>query len=766
MISTGEFNLSTIIVVKNDISQVQTDNVEILNFLFESLRFKERNYFHSRLYKQKIWDGNINFFNKNNGKFLTGLLPEICMALKFKEITFEINDLRKAVNFETKEINPNFLNQWLPSKTDPVVLEDYQVELVNQGIKHKRGVIQAPTSAGKAQPIDSLVSTPKGFVKIKNLKINDEISNPTGEKSYITGFFPQGFKHTLKITFSNNNTVECCEDHLWKVNINNQDVVLPANILFKKLAEKENILIENTKPVVFNKYCESSNFEKGQIYWYGYFTAISDSRIKKIKIMNFFVYSSIKERLSFLKGFLDVLGIVSKKQNCIFLKLFSRKLTLQIRKIVHSLGGIVFTKKRNNNNKISFLNKIYLPKEIIPFGKIEKIDSYKELSITEKKRSIKRIEYIGKKECVCISVSHENKLYLTNNYIVTHNTYIMISLLKCLPPNTPTLILQNRKTLALQNYKEIQKWGFSDVGKLFYPHNEEKNIIVATVQSCEKIFDKLPEIKCVMVDEIHEMMSKTAKNVYKRLTNCSIRLSFSATPFKYGETDKVQKYFTKGFFGPVFKIKSSETGVLTTKDLQKRGRLSKSNCHFIKIKEPKLSYELYIDAVQKGIVENDELNSIIADLACVKLNGRTLILVERIQHGDILSSLIPNSLWVKGEDNAETRSEVIKQLNESKKDVVAIATTGIFNTGISTFIHNLINAAGGKADHLVIQKIGRGLRTAKDKKELNYFDFYFENNEYLQKHSKKRVDVISKLGHLLHHYESYDEFKQKSLLDQ
>ena len=147
MISTGEFNLSTIIVVKNDISQVQTDNVEILNFLFESLRFKERNYFHSRLYKQKIWDGNINFFNKNNGKFLTGLLPEICMALKFKEITFEINDLRKTVNFETKEINPNFLNQWLPSKTDPVVLEDYQVELVNQGVKHKRGVIQAPTSA-------------------------------------------------------------------------------------------------------------------------------------------------------------------------------------------------------------------------------------------------------------------------------------------------------------------------------------------------------------------------------------------------------------------------------------------------------------------------------------------------------------------------------------------------------------------------------------------------------------------------------------------
>ena len=122
-------------------------------------------------------------------------------------------------------------------------------------------------------------------------------------------------------------------------------------------------------------------------------------------------------------------------------------------------------------------------------------------------------------------------------------------------------------------------------------------------------------------------------------------------------------------------------------------------------------------------------------------------------------------MWVKGEDNAETRKEVIKQLNEAKEDVVAIATTGIFNTGISTFIHNLINAAGGKADHLVIQKIGRGLRVSKDKKELNYFDFYFQNNDYLEKHSKKRVDVISKLGHTMFFYESYAEFNQKSLLN-
>lgn len=750
------------IVIANDISQLRTNNSELLEFLFESLRFKERNYFHSRLYKQRVWDGNINFFNKNNGKFLTGLIPEVLTALKFKKIEYEIVDMRENFDFKTNQIDQKFLNQWLPPKTDPVTLEDYQVELVNQGIKHKRGVIQAPTSAGKAQPLDSLVCTPKGFKQIKELKINDLVSNPTGQTCVIKGVFPQGEKHIVKLIFNNGDKVECCEDHLWQVEINQQSIVLPAKELFKKLKNQEEIKIANTKPIKMIK-----SHQRCDPYFYGNITAISELKYnRKLCFTNYSVYTSIEDRTSLLAGFLDIRGKISKKQNCVFAITYSKTITKQLRELVHSLGGLAFTKKIIKKGKRKYLNKFKFPKDILPFKKFSNVEKY--IKITKEEclhRRLKRIEYVGKKECVCISVSHENQLYITNNFIPTHNTYIMVSLLKCLPPNTPTLVLQNRKTLAVQNYDEMVKWGLDDVGRLYYPHNENKNIIVATVQSCEKIFDKLPNIQCLFVDEIHDMMAKTSKNVYKRLINCPVRLAFSATPFKYGETDKVQKYFTKGFFGPIFKIQSSETGVLTTKDLQKRGRLAKSNCHFIKIREPKLNYEIYIDAVQKGIVENNELNSIIRDLACVKLKGRTLILVERIQHGDILSSLIPNSLWVRGQDTAETRKEVINQLNEAKDDVVAIATTGIFNTGISTFIHNLINAAGGKADHQVIQKIGRGLRVSKDKKELNYFDFFFENNEYLEKHSKKRVDVISKLGHTMFFYESYAEFNQKSLLN-
>jgi len=170
-----------------------------------------------------------------------------------------------------------------------------------------------------------------------------------------------------------------------------------------------------------------------------------------------------------------------------------------------------------------------------------------------------------------------------------------------------------------------------------------------------------------------------------------------------------------------------------------------SKCVFYKISSPDLEYELYQDAVTKGIVDNETLHQKVIEITASQ-SGRTLILVDRLAHGDILQALIPNALWVQGKDNDETRKQVIEQLQKSE-NCIAIATQGIFNTGINVFVHTLINAAGGQADHQIIQRMGRGLRTAKDKSELLYIDFMFENNPYLHKHSVKRTKILKKQGH-------------------
>jgi superfamily II DNA or RNA helicase len=327
-------------------------------------------------------------------------------------------------------------------------------------------------------------------------------------------------------------------------------------------------------------------------------------------------------------------------------------------------------------------------------------------------------------------------------------SFIIAGIVKSLPPNTPTLIVQNRKALATQNYEEMVRWGVDNVGILGGGKLKPNTVTVATVQSVKKMEKLLPHIQCLIVDEIHDMMSDTAKNLYKKLTGCGVRIAVSATPFKSGGDDKVQKFFVKGYFGGILKTKTTESGVLTTKELQNRGRLSTSKAYFFEIHTPQIPYAVYQDAVQLGIVENNELHEKTIKIA-TKLRGRTLILVDRIAHGDILQRLLPNAIWIQGSDTEKTRKEVIKKLQTAKGDLIAIGTQQIFNTGINVFVHNLINAAGGQADHTIIQRMGRGLRTAKDKKDFIYIDFLFRINDYLEKHSLKRMGILGDEGHAL-----------------
>jgi superfamily II DNA or RNA helicase len=463
----------TKLIIQNTYSWLVTEDTSVKSKLWKALRYKERGYFHNRAYKQRRWDGYTNFFDPEHGRFLTGLLPEVKMALRKWGVKYQTEDERKGFDFKWTEIDDQFLNQFRPKGHAPITLHDYQVDFINKIVQHKRGVIYSPTSSGK--------------------------------------------------------------------------------------------------------------------------------------------------------------------------------------------------------------------------------------------------------------------------------TFIMVGALHTMP-RVPTLVLQNRKDLAVQNYEEIVKWGVPNVGTLWGGSVKPDMVTVATVQSIQKMAKLLPKIKVIIVDEIHDMMSKMPKAVYRSLPDCSVRVGLSATPFKFGEKDLVQKFFVKGFFGPVLKTDSTESGILTTKELQDRDILARSRCTFYPIDYPQIPYDIYQDAVTRGIAESFHFHDVVSTLA-KQLTGRTLILVDRLAHGDALQSLIPGSLWVQGKDTAATRKEVIKQLQEAPGDIVGIATQQIFNTGINVFIHNLVNAAGGVADHLIVQRMGRGLRKKDDKEMLNYYDFIFNINDYLLKHSNKRLKVLTEQGH-------------------
>lgn len=329
-------------------------------------------------------------------------------------------------------------------------------------------------------------------------------------------------------------------------------------------------------------------------------------------------------------------------------------------------------------------------------------------------------------------------------------TFIMTALLKCLDEDTNVLFITKNASLVDQNWKIMKKWGVPNLGRWYGRYKEKNGIMCITAhkKTFESLDSLLPHFQVLLVDEIHECASDVPVRAYKKMTNAYIRLGFSATPFRWQKSsvNKVQKYLIKGLFGPVFKVDAAgEEKLLTAKVLQKRGILSKSRCIFYPINEPDLKHETYQDAVLYGIEKNIHLHEVIRKLA-LTLKGRTLIIVERIDQGEQLHNMIPNSYWIHGKDSLKKRSPVIEQLNNSK-NCIAIVIRHIITSGIDIKIHNLINACAIESKHNIIQQIGRGLRVADDKDVLNYIGFIYNINKYLYEHSKSIIRALKKEGH-------------------
>lgn len=99
--------------------------------------------------------------------------------------------------------------------------------------------------------------------------------------------------------------------------------------------------------------------------------------------------------------------------------------------------------------------------------------------------------------------------------------------------------------------------------------------------------------------------------------------------------------------------------------------------------------------------------------------------------------------FIRGEVEI-TERERIRSLIENRTDVVVVAISKIFSTGINIKnLHYIIFACGGKAKIKIVQSIGRGLRLHKDKDKLIIFDIA-DDLKYSDIHMHKRITLYEK----------------------
>ena len=142
-----------------------------------------------------------------------------------------------------------------------------------------------------------------------------------------------------------------------------------------------------------------------------------------------YLYSTYENRLELLRGLLDTDGHATKSY--VEYTTSSPQLAQDVRDLVHSLGGYCSVKEREVGYKKdgvfrkcrnSFRMFIQFSADMpSPFWLERKKEVYKPKRKIWK-RYIENIEYVGEEETTCIYIDDTSHLYITDDYIITHNT--------------------------------------------------------------------------------------------------------------------------------------------------------------------------------------------------------------------------------------------------------------------------------------------------------------------------------------------------------
>ena len=272
-------------------------------------------------------------------------------------------------------------------------------------------------------------------------------------------------------------------------------------------------------------------------------------------------------------------------------------------------------------------------------------------------------------------------------------------------------------------------------------YNEINNISILI----KKILNLKINLDILIVDEAH---------ILKKNNEINKILKFIKTNFKFGFTGTmpsslIDEWNIIGKLGPIIYQEKTE-------DLKNKKYVSDFRIIILNLKHqktPKTSINLTkpAEAYQQEIdflMQNERRNEIICNLAN-KLNQNSLIMVDRIEHGIIVENKLKNICnqdrpiyFIRGLTEMEER-ERIRKLMDNRSDVIVVAISKIFSTGINIpNLHNIIFASAGKAKIKIMQSIGRALRLHPTKSMANIFDVA-DNTKYGKIHVSERKKLYT-----------------------
>lgn len=318
--------------------------------------------------------------------------------------------------------------------------EWFFAEMYQRARQEKKGLGMFGTRRfGKALLDSELIYTPYGSKKIGFADIGDIIYGDDGKLTTIVGVYPQGFVDMYKVTFEDGRSIVCCGQHQWKVKYHGDYKVMSTMGIIHSDFQKMTIDIGEAVDFPERRWLMSPQL-LGSLT--ASFLCGSTDRIFELsnKEMDDIIYSSKKQKELFISSFMKIsCGI--------------------------STGDDRFKVVYKSEYIISFVRRIFWSMGY--YCVMDGDDMY--ISKTHNRLRISDIDYYGKYKATCIEVDNKSHQFLTTNFVVSHNTTIMSSLLQM--NATMTIGLSHSvvgfSDIDLSNIGEYCEYGLDHVHPFF-----------------------------------------------------------------------------------------------------------------------------------------------------------------------------------------------------------------------------------------------------------------------------------------------------------
>lgn len=279
--------------------------------------------------------------------------------------------------------------------------EWFFAEMYQRARQEKKGLGMFGTRRfGKALLDSELIYTPYGSKKIGFADIGDIIYGDDGNLTTIVGVYPQGFVDTYKVTFEDGRSVVCCGQHQWKVKYHGDYKVMSTMGIIHSDFSKMTIDMGDAVDFPERRWLISPQLMGSLV---ASFLCGATDRIFELskKEMDDIIYSSKKQKELFISSFMKIACGISTGDDRFKVVYKSEYIISFVRRIFWSMGY---------------------------YCVMDGDDMY--ISKTHNRLRISDIDYYGKYKATCIEVDNKSHQFLTTNFVVSHNTTIMSSLLQ------------------------------------------------------------------------------------------------------------------------------------------------------------------------------------------------------------------------------------------------------------------------------------------------------------------------------------------------